>query len=179
MKRFVAIMMCLCMMLSLAACAPTPEEILAANMKAYEDFKADWNKEPVMAVNARVITDANGDKMLMADIVNNSDSDISEITLSFAAWDAEGNFVIIKSRNNPENAYREFQMDVGDVTVASGETWDANVGIFLADTCPEIAHVEAAVISCTMEESDYLNRLYEAWKQTYLEQHLEDWMKTA
>ena len=60
---------------------------------------------------------------------------------------------------------------------AAGETWEATAGLFLAEECPEIAHVEAAVISCNFGSTEYTNRLYDAWKETYLNQKLEDWMR--
>lgn len=177
MKKFLAVVLSLCMAVSLVACAPSPEEQLASNIQAYNDFMADWNDEEIIAVNARVWVDANGDRILVADVENNSAYDVSNIVLSFAVWDAEGNFMIIRTRKNPDNTYSEFLMDVPNVTLAPGETWVADAGLFLADDFPEIAYVRAAVVSCTTDTTEYSNRLYEAWTFTFLNQPLEDWMK--
>lgn len=183
MKRIIALILCICVMSSMAACStfpedePSPEEVLAANKQAFADFRADFEKEVILAVNARVITDENGDRMLLTDIKNTSDQEATNIVLCFAIWDAEGNFLTILSRNNPTNTYSEFQVEMGDRTVAAGETWEATAGLFLAEECPEVAHVEAAVISCTLGSTEYTNRVYDAWKETYLNQKLEDWMR--
>ena len=183
MKKIIALILCLCVMLSMAACSVipedelSPEELQAANEQAFKDFRADFEKESILAVNARVITDENGDRMLLTDIKNTSDQDATNIVLCFAIWDAEGNFLTILSRNNPTNTFSEFQVELGDRTVAAGETWEATAGLFLAEECPEIAHVEAAVISCNFGSTEYTNRLYDAWKETYLNQKLENWMR--
>lgn len=184
MKKFFAFVLTLCMMLSFAACGAepsleelSPEELLASNMQSYNDFMADWNRQEVIAVNARVEVDANGNRVLMADVENRSGEEVSNIVLSFAVWDAEGNFMIIRTQKNPGNTYPEFQMDVPGVTLAGGETWTADSGLFLADDFPEVAYVKAAVTSYTAGAAEHTNRLYDAWKESFLNQHLEDWMK--
>ena len=181
MKKIISTVLFVCIMLSFVACGPTmtPEEVLESNKQAFADFKADWNSQEVLAVNARVETDANGDRMLKTDVINNSDSAISVIVVCFAIWDTEGNFMPVQTRKHPDNTIPEFQMDLTDVTVAAGETWSDNLGVFLSEGCPEIGHVEAAIVSYNVGSTEQSVSLYETWKLTFLNQHLEDWMKES
>lgn len=177
MKKLLAIFLCLCILFSLAACGQTEEERLAAAQQTYNELVTNSEAESVQALNARVVTDANGDKMLTADIKNSGTDAISEVILCFAVWDANGASMPIKSARNPENTIYEFQMNVVDVTVAAGETWSQNMGIYLAEECAEIGFVRATVVSCKIGDTVYENPHYDTWKEIYLEKNLEDWMK--
>ena len=98
MKKLLAVALVLCMIFSFAACGgdkPTEE--------GYNELNAAIGAESVIATNARVVTDSNGAKMLVTDIQNNGDSTVSEIVVCFAAWNAEGAPMAIKTARNPEN----------------------------------------------------------------------------
>ncbi len=178
MKRLLAIVLCLLFVFSLAACGESEEERIEAAKQAYTDFVTDYATESVQAVNARVITDANGDKMLVTDVQNNSQEAISEIILCFAVWDAEGASMPIKSHKNPENTIYEFQMDATGVTVEAGATWSENKGIYLSSDSPEVAFVKAAVVSYKKADgTTYENPKYSVWKETYFEKTLEEYMR--
>ncbi len=178
MKKLLAILLVLCMVFSFAACKPSEEEVYESNKQAYTDFLADFNDESVLATNARVITDANGDKMLLSDIQNNSAEPISEIVLGFAIWNAEGAPMVIKSKRNPTNEIYEFQMEATNITVEANTTWNATVGVYLDASCGEIAYQKAVVVSYKKADgTTFENPLYSAWKETYLQQNLEDYMR--
>lgn len=185
MKKLLAMIMCLCVILSLAACGTTPntEEGSAEEgsvEQSYRDFLSDFTTkcQDIAAVNARVGTDAEGNKVLMADIKNAGNNEISNIVISFATWDADGNFITIKSRKNPDNTQAEFQVDLTNVSIPERSIWNADKGVYLDASCDEIAYVKAVVISCKNGEYDYNNELYAAWKETYLQQSLSEWMRT-
>ena len=178
MKKLLAVLLCVCFVFSLTACGQTPEEIYESNKQAYTDFLADFNNESVLAQDVRIVADANGDKMLMASIKNNKAEAVSEIILSFAIWDSEGNPLIIKTAKNPANTYSEFQMDVTGVTVEAGALWSENKGLYLDSGCGEIAFQKAVVVSYKNADGTvYENPLYSAWKETYLGKTLEDYMR--
>ncbi len=177
MKKLLAIFLCLCVLFSLAACGQTEEERLASEQQAYNEFIANSEAESVQALNARIIADANGDKMITADIKNSGTDAISEVILCFAIWDANGVPMTIKSARNPENTIYEFQMNVTEVTVAAGETWSESKGIYLAEECGEIGFAKAVVVSYKTGDTVYENPHYDTWKETYLEKNLQDWMK--
>ena len=174
MKQILVIILCMCMVVCLSACGKTEEEKLADAQTQYRSFRTEWSDKDIKAINARVEIDDNGDKILMADVQNlNRYGNISNLVVSFATWDADGNFIILKTKKNPDNTQAEFTMTLDGVTVESGATWIADAGIFLSDSCPEIAHVEAALVSWNSEE----NSMYSDWKGYYLEKPYEDWMK--
>lgn len=177
MKKLLAIALVLCVVFTFAACGQTEEEKLEAAKQAYNDFSAAVNAESVIATNARIITDSNGAKMLVTDIQNNGDKAASEVVVCFAVWDTDGAPMPVKTKRNPENSIFEFQMDVTDVTVEAGKTWSENKGLYLAEGIAEIGFAKAVVVSCKIGEDTYENPHYEAWKETYLQQHLTDYMK--
>lgn len=172
MKKLLAVLLVLCMIFSLAACggAKMTEE-------SYSELKTAIDAESVIATNARVVTDSNGAKMLVADIQNNGDTTVSEIVVCFAAWNAEGAPMAIKTKRNPENEIFEFQMDVTDVSVEAGKTWSENKGLYLADDAPEIATAKVVIVSCKKGEEVYENPNYTAWKEAHFQQTLEEYMK--
>lgn len=176
MKKLITIFLCLCMVFSLAACGSTPEEELASKKQAYSDFKADVNDQDVVAIDARIETLEDGSKVMMTNVKNTTTADISDVVVAFAAWDENGSPVIIKTEKLPDSTYYVIEAEHEDVTIASGETWIADQGLFLAEECYNIAYVEAIVISCTMNLSSWENSLYDAWQETYSGVALEYWM---
>lgn len=181
MKRFFAILLCVCLALTFAACTAAPTNTEYTPEEVYRNFLSEISTQyqDVVPVNPRVETDAEGSRMLMTDIRNNCFNDISNVVITFACWDADGNFVIIKSKNNPNNTYAEFQMDTEDFSIPERSYWTADKGIHLDTSCSEIAHVKAFVVSYKEGENDRTNDLYEGWKINYLEKPLTDWMRTV
>ena len=180
MKRILAMVLCLCMALSLVACGGPAMDETVSEEERYGNFMSEWTVyQDIYAVNAQVFTDAEGNRALMADVQNETYDDLSNLVLCFAAWDAQGNFVTIKSKNNPANTEAEFQMELGDVTVPGRTIWNADAGIYLDPGCEEIAYVKAAVVSCKQGDTDYTNELYEGWKEVYLQQTLTAEMRAV
>ena len=177
MKKILAILLTLCLVFAFAACGQTEEEKLEAAKQAFNEFNTAVNSETVIATTARVITDSNGEKMLVTDIQNNGDTAVSEVVVCFAVWNAEGAPITVKTKRNPENTIYEFQMDVTGVTVEAGATWSENKGLYLAEGAEEIGFAKAVVVSCKKGEETYENPNYSAWKETYLEKTLEEYMR--
>lgn len=179
MKKIIACLLCLCLALSLTACdlGGVVEEV--SEEERYTNFMTEWSQYPqVAAVNARVHTEADGRRVLMADVRNlYIGTSVSDVTLSFAVWNAAGEFVIIKSKNTPDNTASEFTVDVPGVTIDAQSTWIADKGLYLDASCEEIAYVKAAVVSYKFEGVLTENEYYEGWKTVYLENPLTAWMR--
>ena len=178
MKKLIAIIMCLCVALSLAACstAPTQEEL----EQSVADMKSDIDSQDIVAVNARVFTDGNNDKWLMSDIKNETAEGvyIGSLVIAFLAWDGNGAPVQIKTEENPENPYYCFEMTVGkSVAILKGATWTADIGLKLSEACDDIAYVEAIAVSGTINVEAWENPCYDAWYELYNGQILADWQR--
>lgn len=178
MKKLLAILLCFCFVFSLAACGQTEEEKAESAKQAFAEFSAAINAESVAVANTRLITDANGDRMLTADIINNSEETVSEIILCFAIYDANGTPMVIKSMRNPGNEIYEFLLEVTDETVEAGATWSKNKGIYLDASCGEIGFQKAVVKSYKKADGTvYENPHYNAWKETYLQVNLDEYKR--
>ena len=180
MKKLFAIIMCVCVVMSLVACATTPSTGDISDDQRYENFISQFSTEyqDITAINARVELDAEGNKIIFADIKNSGFDEISNIVLAFAAWDADGNFITIKSKDKPDNTAAEFQFNLPNVSVPERSIWSADTGVYLDASCEEITYIKAMVVSCKNGENDYNNELYNAWKDTYLQKPLTDIMRT-
>lgn len=180
MKRTFAVIMCLCMALSMIACTDVSmDETVPADVQ-HRNFMSQWaNYQHYEAINARVETDSFGNRILKADIKNTGLGEISRVVLSFAIWDADGNFIVIKSKSDPNNTQAEYQKELRNVRVAKDSIWVANNGVSLDPSCPEIKYVEAALVSCVADGADYKNELYEGWKDAYLDKPLTEDMRAV
>ncbi len=178
MKRLLSIFLCICFVFSLAACGQTEEEKLESAKQAFAEFTTSLNSESVVVSNTRIVTDANGDRMLTADITNNSGEAVSEVILCFAIYDANGAPMVIKSMRNPNNEIYEFLLEVTGETVDAGATWSKNKGIYLDSTCGEIGFQKAVVKSYKKADGTvYENPHYSAWKETYLQVNLDEYKR--
>ena len=177
MKKFLKIIVTLLIVISLTGCKPEEEYI--SEEEIYTNFISEWTSfQKVTTLNARVETDSEGNKMLMADIKNsNYEGKISDIVLSFATWDENGNFIIIKTKKQPENDKSEFQMNIDDIEISAGEIWKADKGLYLDENCNEIKYAKAAVVSYKENGKEIINDMYTGWKDTYLNRTLTSWMQ--
>ena len=180
MKRLIAFLLAICMLCVMAACAPseTPEQILERQKQEYAEFRQTLAWKDVEAVNARVEVLDDGTRMLMTDVVNHSETDdVASFVLSFACWDKDGNFVIIKTQGNPENTYSIYESTDTEIEIKAGETWVADAGFKLAEACPEIAYVEAIVVSYKTATATVEHETeYNEWQNRYIDQPLDGWV---
>lgn len=181
MKKIIACLLCLCLAFSLTACGfgGGGYESEITDEERYTNFMTEWTEYPqVEVLNARVRTEEDGRRILMADVRNlYYEGVVSDITLSFAVWNAEGEFVIIKSKNTPDNTASEFTVDLPDVTIEAGKVWEADMGLYLDAACESIAYVKAAVVSYKLDGEETENEYYAGWKSVYLENPLTAWMR--
>lgn len=177
MKKTVAILICVILVLSFASCGNPAEPSSESAKKTYTELCADLEKQEVVAGNARIVSLDDGKKALVTDIKNNAVNQeaICEVLVAFAAWDVEGNPVAIQTEDNPNNTSNVMKATVSDITVPAGETWTANKGLFLSADCKYIAYVTAIAYSCKIGEAVWENSLYDAWSETYCDLSLENW----
>lgn len=177
MKRIVSILMCVILILAFASCGNPAEPSPESTKKAYAEFCADLDKQEIVAADARIVVLDDGKKALVTNVKNNASNQeaICEVLVAFAAWDVEGNPVAIQTEDNPNNTSNVMKATVEAVTVAAGETWSANKGLFLSADCKYIAYVTAIAYSCKIGEAAWENPLYDAWQETYGDLALESW----
>lgn len=176
MKKVLSIILVACISLSLCGCFGMSAE---EKKEQYDEFAASVKEKGVYASFVRIETDDDGNKMLMADITNDTDEDIHDIIISYAAWDSEGNPVIIKTPKNPDNTYSVFEVTLFNIEAEAGETWEADMGLEISEECYNIAYLEALVVSCSIGDTPWENDLYEKWQETYIGVTLEEWMEVS
>lgn len=182
MKRILAMVICLCMVTSFAACSrtKTEEEVQAEKKQSVADLTQAVNAQNLIAVDKRVFTDENGIKWLLADIENKMTDEIkiSQMVIAFLAWDADGIPVQIKTKNNPDSTYYLYEATVShDVIIPKGETWTADAGLQLAKECDEVSYVEAIAVSGIISGEEWKNPCYDTWYEIYHGQLLTDWQR--
>lgn len=197
MKKLLAILLCLGILCSFAACvepnepaepvetttAPTTE---VDEEQLFADLLNNLKLEKAVASNGHVYKNLDNDEVfLTTSIKNNSDTSIKDIAIAFAAWDIDGNPIEIKSASGlTEDAYIK-EVSMGDVTLAAGEQWhgetDDNVsGLRVATEQSNIAYVASVVVSYTTEDGgEWTNSFYTQWRQAMWGSQLESWMKPA
>lgn len=176
MKKALSIILVFCIVISLCGCFGMSDE---EKKEKYDEFVASLKEKGVYASYVRIETDDDGNKMLMADITNDTDEDIHDIIISYAAWDSEGNPVIIKTPKNPDNTYSVFEVTLFNIETEAGETWQADMGLVISEECYNIAYLEAIVVSCSIGVTPWENDLYEKWQETYIGVTLEEWMNVS
>jgi hypothetical protein len=178
MRKLFAALMIFCMIFALVGCGL--KEVGMSEEESYRAFRADLEKTSALALNARVEKMFDGSRMLMADVKNNTSTneDITDIVISFATWNTNGKFVIIKSNELPDNKYELFEVTMDGIVVKGGETWSATLGLPLDEKCDDIKYVEAIVCTCKIGGKEYKNPMYDAWQETYIGRgtSLKSWM---
>ena len=187
MKRILAIMMCLCMVVALAACGDFGDSYIEDEKTPQEEFaelQGAIKTQPTYTTKASVYKDLDGgDIFLTADIKNNSEKTMNTIKIAFVAWDIDGNPILIKSASGlTEDAYVK-ELNLGSTEILAGQTWlgeteEEVFGLRVASEQTSISYVEAIVISySTPDGGEWTNPCYYEWKSTFGGQQLEDWMK--
>ena len=105
--------------------------------------------------------------MLQAVIENNSDNDIKNVTIAFAAWDEHNLPVKIMQKNGQsEGAYIQ-QVSYDDVNLVPGGTYGEDVGYKVDETC-EISSFKAIVVDYeTFDGKKWKNPYYIYWTSLY------------
>ena len=141
--------------------------------------------EDVYATAASVYMNSETEEVfLTANIKNNSEEKIGDVTIAFVVWDADGNPVLIKSASGrTEDSYVK-GVGMGDIEISAGEEWlgdteDDVYGLRLDPEQTNIAYVEAIVVSYTSQSGEeWENPFYYSWRNAFEGKQLEDWMRS-
>ncbi len=196
MKKILAIILALGMLFVLTACTGSGSSLTASNdvsseeeydpEKAFAQLKDNLNKQNAYITSADVYKNLDAEEVfLTANIKNNSDKTISNLVVAFAAWDIDGNPIMIKSKSGATADSYIKEVSFSSVTISPGQEWlgngddDGDIFGFSADPSQSnIAYTQAIVVSYTVEDGgEWSNSFYSEWKTTFKQAVLEDWMK--
>lgn len=178
MKKILLVLMCLTMVVSLAACGlsdigesmKSPEEKKAE----FEEFRTSLNQQNAVALDAELLVQDDGSKMLIADVKNNTTFELSEIKIAFAAWSAGGVPVYLGSKDG--TSYYVIETDMKGVVVEGSQRWYADMGLEIG-AFTNVDYVEAIVMSYKSNGTVWENPLYEQWGKYFNGEDIEDYMK--
>lgn len=178
MKRVLLILMCLAMVVSLAACGlgNVSELIESPEQKKanFEAFRTSLNQQNAVALDAELLVQDGASNMLIADVKNNTTFELSEIKIAFAAWGLAGAPVILDSENG--NSYYVVETDMTGVVIEGSQRWYADMGLEVS-SFSSIEYVEAIVMSYKANGTVWENPLYEQWGNYFNGEVIEDYMK--
>ena len=140
----------------------------------YREFLAQVAEEAVVAVEARAVHEETY-STLLADITNNDpQATITGATLLFAGFDAQGNPVQLMT-SATEDAYVK-RLELSELSIAPGETWQADLGLRLSTTADQIVYVYVLAESWTTEEGIQENGATDRWLEYFNETTLTSFM---
>ena len=168
------------------------EEIISEEEKkqAYTDLQNNLSAEKVVALNALFLDDmSDGELMLSTDVQNNMDVSIRDVLVTFAAWDADGNPVLIKGASATSTESYIKNIELTDIVIGAGETWKAEdetdavtgdtiwTGYIIDPSLTNICYVKTMIASCTLEDgTTWENPYYDEWVNTLGGIVLDEWM---
>lgn len=140
----------------------------------YEAFLAQVHAAGAVADNPQVIHEEKT-STLVADLFNgNTDKTITGATLLFAAFDAQGNPVQLLT-DATEDAYVK-RLELSDLSIAPGETWQADMGLRLSGVADQIAHVFVLAETWTTEDGVQENSSTDPWLEYFSETTLASYI---
>lgn len=179
MKRWIAVLLCLCLAVSFTACGLVKEETEESKMQAYEDFQALVASQALVAVDMGLYADEDGKKALITNIKNgmSGDVEVTDLIVAFTAWDALGIPLQIKTEQTPDSTFYCIEMTGLNISVENGGTWEANKALFLSENCKEITYVQAIPVSGVINGKKWENPCYQQWKTYFMDKMLTAWME--
>ena len=179
MKKLLTIILFLCMVMSFSACTEQQDP-----KQAFAELQSNIKNENAYVTATSVYKDAEtGEIFLTANVKNNSKNWTNKVSIAFAAYDINGEPIVIKSASgDTEDSYiKEIE---GYIPILPGQEWLGNSedevkGLKVNSEQTNIAYVEAFVVSySSLDGEDWSNPHYDEWKKFFEGEHLEDWMRT-
>lgn len=130
----------------------------------YKTFTEQLQTQPVVSVEPRALHEETN-STLLADLRNDTDKSLTGVTLLFAAFDAQGNPVQLLT-DATEDAYVK-RLELSDLSVAPGETWQADMGLRLSGIADQIAHVFVLAETWTTEDGTQENSSTDIWLEYF------------
>ena len=179
MKRLFLVLMCLAMVISLAACGlsdvgdliESPEQKKAN----FEAFRNSLEQQNAVALDAELLVQDGASNMLIADVKNNTTFELSEVKIAFAAWNSLGTPIALDYEDG--NPYYVIETDMEGLVIGGSQRWYADMGLAISSTIVTVDYVEAIVMSYKANGTLWENPLYEQWGEYFNGESLEDYMK--
>lgn len=145
----------------------------------FAEFYEELLSQDIVAVKATANLQDDGRNALMTNIQNAAQVQATELVVAFVMWNEDGAPLMIKSASGlSEDSYVK-EVGMGTLTIDGGKTWDADMGLVIANERQSIAHVEAIVVSCKFGDSRWNNPLYDTWCTYFSGCQLDDTMMSA
>lgn len=113
--------------------------------------------------------------MLQAIIKNNSGTDVKNAVIAFAAWDANGFPVKIKTAHSLRDGNYVVECNYGDVNMVDGSTYGSESGLPLDSDTDNIATFKAIVVNYDdFDGNTWENPHYDTWIEMYSDKKLSE-----
>lgn len=145
----------------------------------FSEFYGYMLDEEMVAINAGAYLQEDGRNALMADVINREDVDATEIMLAFAAWDSEGNPILLRSASGLTEDNYVKEVNYADLSIKAGSTWESDMGLIVSNDYSTISHVEGIVVSCKLGGKEWTNPHYEVWADFFGGKKLDSQMTDA
>ncbi|MBO4367553.1 MAG: peptidoglycan-binding protein [Clostridia bacterium] len=153
----------------------TKDEVIISKATADNpaSLKAALAVLPVRVTSAKVLVQSKLNKkdypdMLTAVVQNASGKEITNYTVGFVAFDANGKPIKILTQYD-ENAYYEILGDAADISLPSGQSFGSSYGWRLDDN-HGIVYLQACIEVATYADGEtWENPIYSIWKEAYCE----------
>ncbi len=153
--------------------AAATEQAPAAQESAADDLEEALAAQPVYISAARLSVQSPEYKALYPDllqavIVNNSEDDLKNVTVAFAAWDANNLPVLLKGQMDFEGAAYIKRGNYNGINLVPGGSFGEKTGLGLDQSVTGIVTVKAMVVSYeTFDGTKWENPLYNEFKEKY------------
>ncbi len=139
----------------------------------YDTFLEQLQAQGVVAVNPRAVHEEKT-STLIADLRNDTGATLTGATILFAAFDAQGNPVPLMT-SATENTFVK-RLELTDLSIAPGQSWQADMGLRLSGVADQIAHVYVLAETWTTEDSQQKNPSTDRWLEYFSERALASYM---
>lgn len=149
------------------AATATPELSLTA-----EELGEQLAAQPLSVVRTQYIVQSTDYKslypdMLSAEVRNNGDKDIRDMTLAFAAWDANGLPILLKGDIDFSDGTYVKKAQATGINLVPGAEWGKNMGYSIEDGLNVDSFVAIVVSFTTFEDEVWENPYFDEWKALY------------
>ncbi|MBQ4037131.1 MAG: hypothetical protein IJC84_03300 [Clostridia bacterium] len=178
MNRILCLLLVFATLLSFTACGMgAPEDEGLTDEEYYQTVVNGMKEAEICAILPEYVPQRGAPDLLTASVKNNSGKTLTRLYLAFAAWDAEGNPVLLKDDDLQDDMGKYVDAVRSDpILLQNGSTWEGNEGYGLGDDC-EIHTFR--VIAQGYEASDgtkWENPHYAAWCDIFEGKPLQSYM---
>ena len=131
------------------------------------DLKTALQTQPLVTTNCEIDQWTEG-QLLCATIQNNSNVTITSAQIAYAAWDENGNPVIMTNRNGDQTESNIFRVRLSELSTAPGESFGSDTGAALHADSAKVSKFAAIPYQYTdADGKTWENPYYYAWLNQY------------